>query len=333
MGTPQIDTSTKTEIIQNLLEKLKTFYVFPDAAGKICENIQKHLENGDYGDITEGDFFAYALTRHLQETNHDGHLWVRWHSQPLPDEEEALRLNQTWVEEQKEAARLDNYGFYKVERLPGNVGYLDLRYFHRPDWGGATASAALNLLANLHALIIDLRHCEGGYPGMVVLVSSYLFGTEPVHLNSIYWHDDDITQQYWTQAFVPGQRFVDKPVYVLVGKGTFSAGEEFAGSLQVHKRATIIGEKTEGGAHPGVSYRLHPHFEAFIPIGYAINPITKEAWEGSGIIPDVSTLQEQALNTAYKLALNSIIDSLGEPSSGPIRRLLQEARDALAHLF
>jgi hypothetical protein len=332
METPQIDTSTQTEIIQNLLEKLKTCYVFPDVGLKICENIQKHLENGEYAEITEGEFFAYALTTHLQETNYDQHLWVRWHSQPLPDEEEALHLNQTRVEEQKEAARLDNYGFYKVERLPGNVGYLDLRYFYRPAWGGEIASAALNLLANTHALIIDLRHCEGGYPGMVVLVSSYLFGTEPVHLNSIYWHDDGITQQYWTQPFVPGQRFADKPVYVLVGKGTFSAGEGFASSLHFHKRATIIGEKTEGGAHPGASYRLHPHFEAFIPIGYAINPVMNETGEGSGIIPDVSTPPEQALNTAYKLALNTIIGSLGEPTSGPTSRLLKEAQSALKKL-
>ena len=134
---------------------------------------------------------------------------------------------------------------------------------------------------------------------MIALVCSYLFGEEPLHLDSIYWRDEDITQQYWTLPYVPGKRFGDKPVYVLVSKVTFSGGEEFAYILKTRKRATLIGEKTDGGAHPGASYRLHPHFEAFIPIGCTINPVTGTNWEGSGVTPDISIAQEQAFKAAY----------------------------------
>jgi C-terminal processing protease CtpA/Prc len=91
----------------------------------------------------------------------------------------------------------------------------------------------------------------------------------------------------------------------------------------------VIGEKTDGGAHPGASYRLHPHFEAFIPVGRAINPLTHTNWEGSGVVPDVSVPQEQALKVAYRLTLESIIESLDEAAPGPLRRLLKEARAAL----
>jgi hypothetical protein len=327
-----IDTATHIEIVQSLSEKLKAYYVFPDIAEQICIRLQKHLEAGEYTDINEGELFALALTMHLQEVNHDEHLWVRWHPEPLPDDEGPLRHNQEWQDERRLEARLDNYGLHKMERLPGNVGYLDIRYFHRPAWGGDTASAAMNFLTHANALIIDLRKCTGGYPGMIALISSYLFGEETLHLDSIYWRDEDVTQQYWTLPYIPGKRFSDKPVYVLISKVTFSGGEEFAYILKTRQRATLIGDKTDGGAHPGASYRLHPHFEVFIPIGRTINPVTGTNWEGIGVIPDLSIPQEQAFNAAYHMALKSIIASLGVSPSGPYKALAEEAQTALKDL-
>ena len=327
-----IDTTTQVEIIKSLLEKLKAYYVYPDIAEQICISLKKHADDGHYFDITEGELFALALTLHMQEVNHDEHLWVRWHPEPLPDDEVSLRHNQEWQEERMLEARLENYGLYKAERLPGNVGYLDIRYFHRPSWGGDTAAAAMNFLANTNALIIDLRMCTGGYPGMIALIISYLFGEGPTHLSSIYWRDDDITQQYWTLPYIPGKRFGDKPVYVLTSKVTFSGGEEFASILQTRKRATVIGDKTDGGAHPGTSYRLHPHFEVFIPIGRAINPVTGTDFEGIGVIPDISVPQEHAFLAAYNMALKVILGSLRELPTGSFKALAKEAQTTLKEL-
>lgn len=112
-------------------------------------------------------------------------------------------------------------------------------------------------------------------------------------------------------------------------KDTFSGAEEFAYNLQTRQRATVVGEKTGGGAHPGASYRLHPHFEAFIPVGRAINPLAHTNWEDSGVVPDVSVPREQALKVAYRMALESIIESLGQAASGPLNLLLKEAQAAL----
>ena len=103
-----IDATTQAEIVQSLSEKLRAYYVFPDIAEQICICLQKHLEDGDYTDITEGEFLALALTLHLQEVNHDEHLWVRWHPEPLPDDEGPLRHYQEWQDERRLEARLDN---------------------------------------------------------------------------------------------------------------------------------------------------------------------------------------------------------------------------------
>lgn len=325
-----IDPTTYTEIVRNLSEKLRTYYVFPDVAEQIGVNLQQHLEDGAYADMTEGELLALTLTTHIQEVNRDEHLWVRCYPQPLPDHEGSMLQNQERLVEFRQKAKLDNYGVNKVERLPGNVGYIDIRYFYRPSWGsGDTAVAAMNFVANANALIVDLCRCRGGNPGMVALISSYLFDGEPLHLNSLYWRDEDLTQQYWTLPFVPGKRFGDKPIYLLTSKDTFSAGEEFAYNLKTRQRAILVGETTGGGAHPGSPYRLHPHFEVFIPSGRAINPITNTNWEGVGVVPDISVSQEQAFEVAYRLALESIIESIGDPASGPLCALLKEAQTAL----
>lgn len=327
-----MNTTTQVEIVRSLSEKLKAHYVFPEIAEKICLCLKKHLEDGDYSGITEDELFALALTLHLQEVNHDEHLWVRWHAEPLPENDDPLRLDPAWQEEQKLKARLDNFGIHRVERLPGNIGYIDIRYFHRAAWGGATVVAAMNFLANTSALIIDLRKCTGGYPAMVALVASFLFGDEPIHLSNIYWRDEDLTQQYWSLPYVPGERYVGKPVYVLVSNQTFSAAEELASILQTRRRAIIMGEQTDGGAHPGTSYRLHAHFEVFIPIGRGTNPITGEDLEGVGVTPDVAIPQEHAFLAAYHRALKDALASQISSSSVAIKALAQETQSALDNL-
>jgi C-terminal processing protease CtpA/Prc len=320
--------NNNTKKIHVLMENLRTYYVFPEMAEKICVHLQEQLEHGTYDDINEGQFLAYALTADMQAVCQDEHLWVKWHQESLPLESETLRLNKEWVAQEKLQAEKSNFGFHKVARLAGNIGYLDLRYFQRPEWGGETAVAAMNFLAATEALILDLRQCPGGHPGMVALISSYLLGGKPTLLNNIYWRDDNETRQYWTLPYIPGKNFAEKPLYILVGKDTFSGGEGFAYDMQARARATIIGEQTDGGAHPGASYRLSPHFEVFIPIGCPTHPITGTNWEGVGVVPDIATASAQALEKAHKMALEALIEKLGKPKSGPLRSLLAEARAA-----
>ena len=100
-----IDHSAVEEIIKNLAEKLNAYYVFPDIAGEICVRLEKHLQDGIYDDITEGEFLALALTTPMQEISQDKHLWVRWYPEPMPDHEGSLLKNREKVEELKRKAR------------------------------------------------------------------------------------------------------------------------------------------------------------------------------------------------------------------------------------
>jgi C-terminal processing protease CtpA/Prc len=157
--------------------------------------------------------------------------------------------------------------------------------------------------ADAAAIIFDVRHNGGGEPETVALVTSYVFGSEPVHLNSLYWRIPDRTDDFYTDPRVQGTKFgPTKPVFVLTSSHTFSAAEEFTYNLQTRKRATIVGETTGGGAHPGDMVSLPFGLTVFVPNGRAINPITHTNWEGTGVKPDVAIPAETALETAHKLA-------------------------------
>jgi C-terminal processing protease CtpA/Prc len=327
-----LDAATRAEVIDALLTKLDSYYVFPDSAREMAEAIRRRAERGEYEALDGGEAFAGALTAHLQEVSRDKHLRVRYSAEVQPlrgddDLDSAARR-----EEFRRASELRNHGFEKVERLPGNVGLLDLRGFTPAEIAGDLAVAAMALLANTSALIVDLRRNGGGSPSGVALLCSYLVDAEPVHLNSFYWRDGDRTHQWWTLPYVPGRRYLDRPVYVLTSGRTFSGAEEFTYNLKNLQRATIVGETTGGGAHPGGVYQLTPHFEAFIPTGRPINPITGANWEGTGVEPDVAVPQEDALNTAHTLALRAVLERIGEEPTGPLKALREEAQAALAEL-
>jgi hypothetical protein len=334
-----VDATTCAEVIDALIAKLRARYVFPEVAEHIATELRQQLATGMYASALTAQTFCTALTQTLHSVGHDKHLNVSYRDEAHlpanngPGGTDTVAEEAAWRETYREESRLHNYGFVRVERLPGNVGYLDLRSFEDPAIGGEAAVAAMNLLAHTSALIIDLRQNGGGWPEMVALLTTYLFDQEIVHLNSLCWRQGDKTQQFWTLPYAPGSRFGGKkPVYVLTSNRTFSGAEEFTYNLKQLKRATIIGETTGGGANPGDWFSLTPHFAVFIPTGRAINPISQDNWEGTGVVPDIAVPQEQAFEIALVAALKVVSEELGTPSTGPRAQLSSEVEEALAQI-
>lgn len=309
-----VDAATRTQVIDGILKRLNDAYVFPEVAKKMEQSIRERVAKKEYDQITSAKQFATTLTNDLQAVSKDKHLRVRYsyelipergpRREPTAEEREQRQRDLTWL----------NHGFTKVERLRGNIGYIEFLNFADEELGADTVAAAMNFVNGTDALIIDMRQNGGGNPAMVALVCSYLFGAEPVHLNDLYWREGNRTDEFWTRKEVPGKRYLNKDVYVLTSKGTFSGAEEFTYNLKNLKRATIIGETTGGGAHPGGFSRLSEHFGMFVPSGRAISPITKTNWEGTGVTPDVSVPADQALVVARLMALKKSLTTLKSPN-------------------
>jgi len=312
-GENTLTGEQKAAIIDTVTQAFVEYYVFLDDAKKMETLLDRNLKEGKYDAIKTLPEFAAVLTRELRSINNDRHITI-----------DAMRpgvqvMDPTDTDDDKEKAialkrmQEQNFLFRKVEILDGNIGYLRFDGFIDASVAGATAIAAMGFLAHCDAIIFDMRYNGGGNPSMIQLLTSYLV-KEPTHLNSFYVRKQDVTQQFWTQAMVPGPSLADVDAYVLTSKFTFSGAEEFTYNLKNLKRATVIGETTGGGAHP-VSAHPFPNLgiSAIIPYGRAINPITGTNWEGTGVTPDIKVPAADALLTAQREALKKLKENTSVP--------------------
>lgn len=320
-----LDAATRKAVIDTLCDRVERFYVFPDRAKVATKAIRKRMAAHAYDAITSSGDFADSLTAHLQAAVPDLHLRVHYRFEPIPEQRNEGPPPESEQKKMREQGRQRNYGFERVERLPGNVGYLDLRQFSGDPAGQQTAVAAMNFLANTDALIVDLRRNGGGSPMMIATILSYFVDEgDRLLFNTFYQREGDQTDQWFTSPYVPGPRYRNKPVYVLISNRTGSGAEEFAYDIQTHKLGTVMGAVSAGGANPGGLERLNEHFAAFIATGRAINPITKTNWEGIGVKPDSVTAAGEAFKAAYTKALRKIIADEQDPDR------VEGLKDALA---
>ncbi len=326
-GPPQkdmsVDKATRSEVIDGVIANLDRAYVFPDKAAVMEKSLRAQLQHGDFDNVTSAEKFADKLTDALQRDSHDKHLEVRYFEDAIPLKPEGDSPVDK-AAEMAEEARF-NFGFSGVDRLQGDIGYIDLHQFSRPQGVAPRIAAAMDLLADTKALIIDLRHCGGGDPESVMLVASYLYD-KPTHLNDVYWRDENRTERRWTQARVPGTKYGEqRKVYLLTSSDTFSGCEDFAYALKNNQRATIVGETTGGGAHAGGPHRLDAHFMMFVPSGRPISPVTHTDWEDVGVVPDLKTSAKNALDVAQIAILKQLVAAEKDPVwQGKLRRRIDE---------
>jgi len=294
-----LDAGARDRVIDEVARILDEAYVFPDIAKEMTATLRTREKSGEYNAFSDGEDFARKLTGDLQQVSHDKHVEVRFSFVAQP----TYVFTKHGEDDPTLGRKLiaSNCGFENVEHSPPNIGYLKFNIFANPEICAPTAIAAMNSLADSDALIVDLRDNIGGSPRMVSLIASYLF-KESTHLNDAYIREENTTKQSWTSVDVPGKKFIDKPVFVLTSKKTFSAAESFSYALKNLKRATLIGETTGGGAHPVEPHRIEDNFFIIVPSARSISPITKTDWEGAGVEPDVRVPAKDALAEALERA-------------------------------
>jgi len=320
-----VNDGERAVVIDAVLSKLAVLYVDPEVARNMGVAIRAHQEARRYDGVTNGEEFARVLTGDLQSVSGDKHLVVEFAATRSGETEGEVPPEPPAVSRPRDSR---GCSVVNVATLDGNVGYAKLNEFRSPSVCAEPAAAVLRLVADCDALIFDLQDNLGGDPTMVAFMLSYLF-SKPTHLTDIYERRTNVTYESWTKPFVPGPRFLDRPVFVLISRRTFSAAEEFAYDLQMLGRAAVVGEASGGGAHPAESFPVNGRFSVVVPVGRYINPVSRTNWEGRGVIPDIRVPERVAVQAAYREALRQLVRT---NLSAAMRSAMQRQIEALTRI-
>lgn len=275
-------------VVDQLAELVRDHYVFPDVAEKIVAELDSARPEGTDEQI------AAQLTERIQSINNDLHLRVRYR------ESGVIGGSEDWVAHYTADAVRNAGGMCRVERLDPRTGLLAIAPYMSPvHLAERYVSAAFVLLAGIERLVIDLREGRGGTPETVALICGHLLGIEPVHLQDII-DRAGTARQYWTSP-ATGRLDDSVGICVLISERTFSGCEELAYDLQAAKRATVVGRRTGGGAHPVEIFPLTDHLEATVPTARSVNALTGTNWEQVGVVPDIECDADSALDRALQV--------------------------------
>ena len=321
-----VSAPMRAAVIDSTIRFVRESYFDSTAGVRLSNAVRRARDAKRFERCVTASALSESLTATLRRVVPDQHLKVDYSVRPRPMEAATREPSAEEAGRKDEQSRRRNFGFERVERLAGNVGYLELRRFERPWLAGETAAAAMAFLANCDAIIIDLRGNGGGYGHMVNLLATYFFDGEPIHLRDVHDRPSRSMLQAWTMPYAPGPRFTGKELYVLTGRRTFSAAEAFAYGMKSQGRATIVGTTTRGGAHPTATRQVNEHFAVFVPHARVADAVTGGDWEGTGVTPNLETTEEKALAVAYLEALRRIRDRRDGADSDPdLKSAIEEA--------
>jgi len=336
----RMDAAGRRAVIDTLDARLRRHYVDADTGAMIADRVRARLSAGAYDTISSPARFAEVLTADLRSVNDDRHLNVTYNpaGQALRPGPDGIRMGQLPptlppigpppTGPGADAARRSNYALGRLDVLPGNVGYFDIRGFSGAAAAVGAIKSALEYLQGTDAIIFDLRRNGGGSPFSVNVIISHFTNGDTIPSLTVTNRSANQKFTRYTYAAVPGPRRPTVPLYVLTSGATASAGEDFTFVLKNMKRATIVGGTTAGAGHNNANVDLGGGFAASISFTRVTDPTTGAEWERVGVTPDVPVDQARALDVAHALALKTIAATESDPRRKRVLDLTREAIEA-----
>lgn len=174
---------------------------------------------------------------------------------------------------------------YQVMTSPNGkrVGYIFIPTFNDSTVGASirTALEAMAAQGSLDGVILDNRENGGGASPVLEETLSYFMDG----VAGYFVEQDASTALQIRGQDIKGSQQV--PLVVMVGQGTASFGEIFAGALHDLDRAYLIGEQTQGNVEILSIFNLPDGSRAWIAT-MNFKPVNdpNANWEETGIIPD-----------------------------------------------
>lgn len=284
----QADRSSFKNVVVSIKGLLREKYIVSEKIKLLTDSIGvghlKGISAEEFVKRTNSELFRYS---------HDKHLSLEYN----PVLAQRLLNDSDTDGEQKNDEKKTNFGFLKLEILPDNIGFLKLKYFADPANLEELIQSVFTFLKDTESLIIDLRENSGGSGTMLQKLTSGLLKERSSSLLAITYKDNKVNLK--TDS-IPLFNY-EKPLYLLVDKNTFSAGEGFAFILQNRKRGIVIGETTAGAGNIAGPHAVDKNFVLTIPVGIIVDALTLKGWEGQGVVPDVEISPEKALEKALEI--------------------------------
>lgn len=301
-GAQALDRQAQLEVVSRLDAALKQNYIFPDRIPAISAELGRRVR----AEPVDGEPFAESLTQGLIKASADLHFSVAFDPAGVAADRQAKADGEETTKAQRDRERAANFGFRDARRLDGDLAYVRFDFFADPQDAQDIAAGAMRFAEGAKGLIIDLRYNNGGVLEMAQFLMSYLYPAGKEQKFFDYYYNDHgvrVRRSQWNLAAVPGRRSADIPVAVLTGSTTFSSAEWMAFSLQRLGRATIIGERTAGGAHPVTRVPIDDRFMLQTPFGQIQDPVNGQDFEGVGVSPDIVVPAPEALLAAQRVLL------------------------------
>ncbi len=167
---------------------------------------------------------------------------------------------------------------FETTKIPNDIQYIRLSSFISKNAAGEIESI-LNNSSGMKGFIIDLRSNPGGLLTNAIYISDMLL-KGGVIVSTV---DRD---HYKNTTRARMQQVTDKPIVVLINKGSASASEILSGALKDNHRATIVGEQSFGKGLVQEINRLPDEAGMNITIQRYLTPSGNDI-NKKGITPDV----------------------------------------------
>lgn len=267
-------------------------YVFPEKGKQIATRLLQEYKNGRFNQIRGWNTFDSIATQCLRSFSHDGHLYVHNDSKAVKE----LLAAQTQAVDSNSTEQFSydpfyygteaiekNFGFREVKILEDNIGYIKLSEINISTKSLPVLFAAMEFISNTKALVIDLRDNGGGGSELGSVFHSFFL---PKDIPLLDFKTRNGPSRIDKTVLWLTEKKYDNPLFIIVNKGTASAAEAFAYSLQNKKRAKIVGQTSAGAANMNSWYVVNDQIYVSVSTAAPTLPGTEESWEHKGIQPD-----------------------------------------------
>src|SRR4051812_17250715 len=132
--------TSRRALVADALTIIRDRYIFPETATKIADAIGVRADAGEYDALSEEEL-GTRITDQFHDLSGDKHLRLRVRAPHLQVATSEAEEEAAWLEEQ----RLANFRIAAVQRLDGNVGYVDLRGIASADAAGPAVAAPVGV--------------------------------------------------------------------------------------------------------------------------------------------------------------------------------------------